>query len=146
VRDSRVVAAGLAAGLALVLTGCTAGTGNDPPVPDEQALSRASKDALDLLESSPTHGYRAQPLVSGHDRTTDKGHEVSRKVKGRALFQIVCSGSGKISVTMPRQHVSKLVHCGGPAAGFPFRGALNALVVGQRDSTGTYAWRILPRA
>ncbi len=88
-------------------------------------------------------GYSAQPAASGHDRADDEGHEVSEKVKGRALFQIVCSGSGKLTVTMPRQHLSELVRCGEPAAGFPFRGALTALVVGQRSSTGAYAWRIL---
>ncbi len=124
-------------------TGCTAGTQNDPVVPDQEVLTREADVALALLAKAPHEGYSAEPVASGHDRADDKGREVSQKVNGRALFQIACSGSGSITVTMPRQHVSQLVRCGGPADDFPFRGRLDALLVGQRDTTGTYAWRIL---
>jgi hypothetical protein len=136
---------GVVLGLLVLLAGtsCTAGTQNDPVVPDQQVLTREADDALALLEKAPLEGYAAAPVASGHDRADDKGREVSQKVKGRALFQIACSGTGTITVTIPRGHVSQLVRCGHRAAEFPFRGRLDALLVGQRDTTGAYAWRIL---
>jgi hypothetical protein len=141
----RIRAVGIALTLAgaLVLGACTAGPG-DSGVPDQKVLTRSTNEALALLSKSPVQGYQAQAVESGEDRADDEGHEVSETLKGRALFQIVCSGTGDITVTMPRQKVSKLVTCGKQATGFPFRGQLTALVVGARSSTGVYAWRILP--
>jgi len=133
----------LCATVALTAAACTAGTGNDPVAPDDEVLAKATNDALDLLARSPVRGYRAAPVASGHDRTDDEGREVSEQVAGRALFQIACSGHGRVTVTIPRQHVSRLVRCGDDAAGFRFRGDLTALVVGERESAGAYAWRIL---
>lgn len=126
-------------------TGCTAGTGNDPKVPDQKTLTRNANQAVSLLTQSPHAGYADEPVASGQDRADDKGREVTQDVPSRALFQIACSGHGQVTVTMPRQQRSTLVDCGKPATGVPFRGTLTALVVGERDSAGAYAWRILPR-
>jgi hypothetical protein len=126
-------------------TACTAGTANDPKIPDQETLTRDADQAVSLLAQSPHPGYADAPLTSGHDRADDKGREVTEAVKGRALFQIACSGHGQVTVTMPREQRSTLVDCGKAATSVPFRGSLTALVVGQRDSSGAYAWRILPR-
>lgn len=140
-------AALVAAAFALAATGCTNSSGDDNyQPPDQKALTRSTNAAVALLDKSPTHGFGARPTASGHDRADDAGHEVSETVPGRALFQIVCAGTGQITVTIPRQHVSTLVTCDASATGFRFRGAITALVVGQADSTGVYAWRILPKA
>jgi hypothetical protein len=129
----------------LTATGCSAGTGNDPKIPDQSTLTRQAGQAAALLDQSPHAGYAGQPLASGQDRADDKGREISEDVTGRALLQIACSGRGQVTVTLPEQQRSTLVDCGEPATGVPFRGPLTALVVGQRDSAGAYAWRILPR-
>jgi hypothetical protein len=129
----------------LAATGCTAGTGNDPKPPDQATLTRDADRATSLLSQSSHPGYAETPLASGQDRADDKGREVSEPVKGKALFQIACSGHGQVTVTLPKQQRSTVVDCGKPATGVPFRGHLTALVVGQRDSAGAYAWRILPR-
>jgi hypothetical protein len=139
--DAAVV--GLAMSGALVTSACTAGNG-DSGRPDQSALTRSTNDALALLSRTSPHGFGADPVASGHDRADDEGLEISESVKGRALFQVACSGEGDVTVTLPRQHLTKVVTCGKPAAGFPFRGQLVALVVGARSSTGAYAWRILP--
>jgi hypothetical protein len=132
------------AAVVLLAAGCTAGTGNDPKIPDQSTLTRQANEAEALLSGSPHQGYAGQPLASGQDRADDKGREVSQQVKGRAVFQIACSGHGQVTVTIPRLQRSTLVDCGKPATNVPFRGPLTALVVGQRDSAGAYAWRILP--
>ena len=129
----------------LAAAGCTAGTGNDPKIPDQATLNRDADQAKSLLSQSPHAGYGETSLASGEDRADDKGREVSETVRGRALFQIACSGHGQVTVTLPKQQRSTLVDCGEQATGVPFRGDLTALVVGQRDSAGAYAWRILPR-
>jgi len=139
----RVAAAGVV--LLAAATACTAGTANDPKIPDQGTLTRQADQALSLLARSPHPGYADQPTASGQDRADDKGREVSEAVTGRALFQIACSGHGQVTVTMPQEQRSTLVDCGQAATSVPFRGALTALVVGQRDSAGAYAWRILPR-
>ena len=61
---------GVVLGLLVLLAGtsCTAGTQNDPVVPDQQVLTREADDALALLEKAPLEGYAAAPLASGHDR------------------------------------------------------------------------------
>jgi hypothetical protein len=135
----------VAAGAVLMAAACTAGTGNDPEIPDQKTLTRDANQAQSLLAQSSHQGYADEPVASGQDRADDKGREVSQAVKGRALFQIACSGHGQVTVTMPEQQRSTLVDCGKEATGVPFRGSLTALVVGQRDSAGAYAWRILPR-
>jgi hypothetical protein len=127
-------------------TACTAGTGNDPKVPDQKTLTRDANQAMTLLAGSPHQGYADQPVASGQDRANDKGREISEDVTGRALLQVACSGHGQVTVTLPRQQRSTLVDCGEKATGVPFRGQLTALVVGQRDSAGAYAWRVLPKA
>jgi hypothetical protein len=143
-RRTSALGTAMAMGVVLTTAACTAGPGDDSPVPDQHVLTRSTNDALALLtKSPPLHGYRARPIASGHDRSDDKGREISQKLRGRALFQIVCSGRGKVTVTMPRQNLSRLVSCGEAAANFPFRGELRALVVGQVNSTGAYAWRVL---
>jgi hypothetical protein len=140
----RAAAAGVVVLVAAAAAGCTAGTGNDPKIPDQRTLTRQATEAETLLSRSPHQGYAGTPLASGQDRADDKGREVSQVVKGRAVFQIACSGDGQVTVTIPRQQRSTLVDCGKPATSLPFRGSLTALVVGQRDSEGAYAWRILP--
>lgn len=126
--------------------GCRDNSGVHYQVPDQKVVTQSTNDALALLGDSPDKGFGARSLASGHDRADDTGQEITQKVDGRGLFQIACSGTGKVTVTMPRRDVSQLVTCGRPATGFPFRGELTALVVGQRNSTGAYAWRILPKA
>jgi hypothetical protein len=142
-RPISAVAVGVAMSGALVTSACTAGNG-DSGVPDLSAVTRSTKEALALLARTPLRGFRAEPVASGHDRADDQGLEISESVKGRALFQVACSGEGDVTVTLPRQHVSKVVTCGKPATGFEFHGRLVALVVGARSSTGAYARRILP--
>jgi hypothetical protein len=134
----------LTAALALSTAACTDNSGTHYQPPDQSAIDTSTNNATDLLAESASHGFAARPVASGHDRADDAGHEVSQKVAGRALFQIVCAGTGQVTVTIPRQHVSKAVTCGSAATGFRFRDELTALVVGQRASTGVYAWRILP--
>jgi hypothetical protein len=134
----------LVAALALSTAACTDNSGVKYEPPPQSAIDDSINAATELLDTSPDHGFGAKAVASGHDRADDAGHEVSEKVAGRALFQIVCAGTGAVTVTIPQQHVSKSVDCGSPAAGFRFRGQLTALVVGQRASTGVYAWRILP--
>ena len=129
----------------LMATGCTAGTRNDPKIPDQGTLTRQAGQAAALLAQSRHRGYAEQPLASGQDRADDKGREISQAVVGRALLQVACSGRGQVTVTLPQQQRSTVVECGEPATGVPFRGPLTALVVGQRDSAGAYAWRILRR-
>jgi hypothetical protein len=136
----------LTAALALSTVACTDNSGVKYEPPPQSAIDDSINAATELLDTSPDHGFGDHAVASGHDRADDAGHEVSQKVSGRALFQIVCAGTGQVTVTIPRRHVSKPVTCGSPAAGFPFRGELTALVVGQRASTGVYAWRILPAA
>jgi hypothetical protein len=136
----------VAATLVLVASACTVNSGTKYHPPAQSAIDRSTDAASALLDKSPTHGFRPRPVASGHDRADDAGHEVSETVTGKALFQIVCAGTGQVTVTIPHEDVSKLVKCGAPAAGFPFRAELTALVVGARDSTGVYAWRILPKA
>jgi hypothetical protein len=131
--------------LVAAATACTAGTGNDPKIPDQKTLTRDANQAVSLLAQSPHQGYADQPAASGQDRADDKGREISQPVSGRALLQVACSGHGQVTVTLPQQQLSTVVDCGEKATGIPFRGALTALVVGQRDSAGAYAWRILPR-
>lgn len=143
-RLGRAVAVSAAVLVAATAAGCTAGTGNDPKIPDQHTLTRQATEAEALLSKTPHQGYAVTPLASGQDRADDKGREVSQAVKGRAVFQIACSGHGQVTVTIPRQQRSSLVDCGKPATSMPFRGSLTALVVGQRDSAGAYAWRILP--
>jgi hypothetical protein len=142
---ARLAAVASTAVVLAAATACTAGTGNDPKIPDQETLTRDTNEAVSLLAQSPHPGYADGPLASGHDRADDKGREVTEAVKGKALFQIACSGHGQVTVTMPREQRSTLVDCGKAATSVPFRGALTALVVGQRDSAGAYAWRILPR-
>jgi hypothetical protein len=137
------VAVGLATAGVLVTSACTARNG-DSAVPDQSAVTRSTNEALALLARTPLRGFRAEPVASGHDRADDQGLEISESVKGRALFQVACSGEGDVTVTLPRQHTSQVVTCGEPATGFTFRRQLVALVVGARISTGAYAWRILP--
>jgi hypothetical protein len=124
---------------------CTDNSGVHYQAPDEQVVTKSTNEAVALLGDSPTKGFLTKALASGHDRADDEGHEVSETVTGRALFQVACSGTGQVTVTLPRQDVSRLVTCGAPAASFAFRDELTALVVGQRSSTGAYAWRILPK-
>jgi hypothetical protein len=136
----------VAASVAAAATACTDNSGTHYHPPDQAAVTRSTNAAMDLLGKSPSHGFNPRPVATGHDRADDTGHEVSESATGHALFQIVCAGTGKVTVTIPHQDDSKLVTCGSPAAGFRFTGELTALVVGQRDSTGVYAWRILPKA
>lgn len=135
----------LLASVLLVAAACGAGTGNYE-LPKQSEVAHSTNNAVGLVSTAPPAGYAPKAVASGHDRADDEGHEVSQTVKGRALFQIACSGLGRVTVTIPAQKLSKLVRCGAKPVGFPFRQQLTALVVGQRDSSGAYAWRILSKA
>ena len=132
--------------VALATGGCLNTGQNDPrSSPAEQKMvDQAVGAAEGLLEQSTPAGYRDAPVASGHNSSHDKGQEVSGSVNGRGLLQVACAGTGSVTVTIPRQNLSELVGCGAEPREFPFHKSVTALVVGQRDSAGAYAWRILP--
>ena len=110
------------------------------------ALGNTTQAAVDLLQKSAPHGYGSTPVASGHERADNTGEQISETVTGRSLFLIACSGNGEITVTMTAQASGKMVKCGDQAEGFPFRGDLNALVVGEATNTGAFAWEILTKS
>jgi hypothetical protein len=142
----KLTAAVIGVAVALATAGCLS-TGNDHAgrsTAEQKAVNRATGVAEDLLEKAPPSGYSAEPVASGHNGSGDAGQEVAGTVKGRGLLQVACAGTGEITVTIPAQDVSETVHCGAKPRGFPFRKSITALLVGRVDSTGAYAWRILP--
>jgi len=132
--------------VALTTSGClsTGTEGGGRSKAEQSAISRATKSAEGLLASSPHPGYQDTPAATGTNGSGDAGKEFSGTVKGRGLLQVACAGTGEVTVTIPRQDVSKNVKCGDPASDFPFRKQVTGIIVGRVDSTGAYAWRILP--
>lgn len=110
------------------------------------ALGNTTQAAAALLQRSTPQGYGSTPVASGHERADSTGEQISETVTGRSLFLIACSGNGEITVTMTSQATGELVKCGDQAKGFPFRGDLNALVVGEATNTGAFAWQVLAKS
>ena len=132
--------------IALATTGClnTGSDGGGLSDAERAAVSKATSSAVDLLEKSTPAGYSAEAVASGHNGSGDAGKEVSGKVPGKGLLQVACAGTGMVTVTIPRLDVSRTVNCGDEPDSFPFRKQVVALIVGRVDSTGAYAWRVLP--
>ncbi|WNI24309.1 hypothetical protein [Streptomyces sp. ITFR-16] len=116
--------------------------------PGKKSLDDAAKPAKALVDEYTPSGYRTSPVASGYDWANASGQKISESLPGDHLFQIACSGSGAVTVTvsLPKGDSKEQVECGAKARTISFDGKFDAVVSGGTSNSGAYAWRIAGRA
>ena len=100
-----------------------------------------------LVNSYTPGGYPGSAVSSGYDWAASAGQMiVDASLSGEHLFQIACSGTGRIAVHLPADSAARTVTCGANPVGFPFTGKLDVAFDGAPANKGTYAWRVLAKA
>ena len=111
------------------------------------ATAADARPAVALVNSYTPGGYPGASVSSGYDWAASAGQEiVDASLSGEHLFQIACSGTGRIAVRMPSDSAARTVTCGADPVGFPFTGKLDVAFDGAPANKGTYAWRVLAKA
>jgi hypothetical protein len=111
-----------------------------------RSLDQEAKPAVALVDQFAPSGYPTTAVASGYDWATHTGQEISETLPGKHLFQIACSGNGRIAVSLAADSRKKDIACGHRSTGISFTGKFEAVIDGAAGNTGTYAWRILAKA